>query len=62
MSWKAFVPLLVVVPVAASSAAGDAAVDPRRIVSQALADSLVRKLDTIEKRHQARTRRRRRWW
>jgi hypothetical protein len=57
MSWKAFVPLLVVVPVAASSAAGEAAVDPRRMVSQAMADSLVRKLDSIEKRQQARSRR-----
>jgi hypothetical protein len=57
MSWKVFVPLLILAPLASSSASGDSTVDPRRLVSQALAESLGRKLDAIEKRHKARSRR-----
>ena len=54
MSWT-LVPLLLLTPLAAAPASGESAVDPRRVVSQALAESLGRKLDAIEKRHKARS-------
>jgi hypothetical protein len=58
MSWKPWVALLSLSPLALSPAAsGDStATDPRRLVSQALAESLGRKLDAIEKRHKGKER------
>jgi hypothetical protein len=52
MSWKPLLALLSLTPLALAPAPGDStpATDPRRLVSQALAESLGRKLDSIEKR------------
>jgi hypothetical protein len=55
MSWKPLVALLSLSPlVVLSPVSDDSTTDPRRLVSQAMAESLGRKLDAIEKRKKAR--------
>jgi hypothetical protein len=56
MSWKPWVALLSLSPLALAPAAGQSTSDPRRLVSQAMAESLGRKIDAIEKRRKERVR------
>ncbi|HEX6738395.1 MAG TPA: hypothetical protein VF310_08995 [Vicinamibacteria bacterium] len=56
MSWKPWVALLSLSPLAVPPAAGQTNTDPRRLVSQAMAESLGRKLEAIEKRRKDRVR------